>query len=163
MCIRDRFIPENQQYDYRNRVTENGETSNFYDEAIVVDLLGDHLHWGEAFGNDSYLSNLQWNLDAMLRAYIYDKFHEDDDIDQVLYHYGKFLLNRQENHTSALHGERLGPGQVRDVSYYRGSELVTVYTMRKTFNLPAFAFPDTQVQWYRPSRFDGHDLSLIHI
>ena len=55
-----------------------------------------------------------------------------------------FLLNRQENRTSAQYGERLGPGQVRDVSYYRGSELVTVYALRKTFNLPAFAFPDTQ-------------------
>tara|TARA_R100000278_G_scaffold33324_1_gene30278 strand:- start:3364 stop:6285 length:2922 start_codon:yes stop_codon:yes gene_type:complete len=152
------FAPENQQYGYRNRVEEdNQETSSFYDEAIVVDLLGDHLHWGEAFGNDAYLSNLEHNLDAMLRRYIYNKFHEDDNVDNILYHYGKFLLNRQENHTSALHGERLGPGQVRDVSYYRGSELVTVYAMRKTFNLPAFAFPDTQVQWYRPSRFDGHD------
>ena len=94
------FTPANQQYDYRNRVEEdNQETSSFYDEAIVVDLLGDHLHWGEAFGNDAYLSNLEHNLDAMLRRYIYDKFHEDDNIDQILYHY-KVLLNRQENRTS---------------------------------------------------------------
>jgi len=149
------FTPSNQQYDYRNRVEEdNLETSHFYDEAIVVDLLGDHLHWGEALANDAYMSNLQYNLDAMIRSYIRSKFTDDEAFGRVIYHYGKFLLADDDG---IQYDERLSPGKVRDVSYYRGSEIALVFALRKTFNLPAFAFPDTQVQWYRNSRFDGED------